>query len=326
MVCRALLELAAGAGACCVALYHRRSGFARVAPRGRRVALALLLLAALAVHAELLLSIANSTVAANRRDFLLSLAGVGTRRGANNRAVVSYVEESTKLIRMQVEGKLNAGDLAGVLSYNPGESTDSASHDQGGAERTNTDGFQPPKEQEFPASRSEEPQAPAPPPPEWRSYTFPSDHVLLLGCSGDEFTVRIMPRQEGFEQHDLRHANGDLPDGCLRTAAAGMTLSNYNRHPYYYALFWSLPGKEKFVPVPVMAKESEVAPAMEENPEAFVLSADVVAFYRPVAGRSEVLVRPRNAVAFMPVSNVEEEGQALQALHPFHPHSIIYAD
>src|SRR5688572_23372005 len=48
-----------------------------------------------------------------------------------------------------------------------------------------------------------------------------------------------------------------LPDGCLRPEAG--TLSNYNRDPYYYALFWSLPGEEKLVPVPVMAMESEVA-------------------------------------------------------------------
>jgi len=73
MVRGTLLELAAGVGACCVALSHRR---------GRDALAALLLLAALAAHAQLLLSVANSTVAANR-------------------AVVSYVEESTKLIRMR---------------------------------------------------------------------------------------------------------------------------------------------------------------------------------------------------------------------------------
>jgi hypothetical protein len=76
MVRGALLELAAGAGACCVALSRRRAGSARGALA------AMLLLAALAVHAELLLSVANSTV-------------------PSNRAVVAYVEESTKLIRMR---------------------------------------------------------------------------------------------------------------------------------------------------------------------------------------------------------------------------------
>jgi hypothetical protein len=57
-----------------VALYDAR--------RGRGIALALLLLVLLAAHAELLLSVPNSSVAANR-------------------AVVSYIEESTKLIRMR---------------------------------------------------------------------------------------------------------------------------------------------------------------------------------------------------------------------------------
>jgi len=59
-------------------------------------------------------------------------------------------------------------------------------------------------------------EAHPPPPAAWRYLSFPSDHVMLLGCSGDEFTVRIMPRLEGLEQQSLREANGDLrPDGCL---------------------------------------------------------------------------------------------------------------
>ena len=79
---------------------------------------------------------------------------------------------------------------------------------------------------------------------------------MLLGCSDDEFTVRIMPRLEGLEQQSLREANGDLrPDGCLRPAAG--TLSVYNRKPHYDAVFWALPGQEKCVPVP--SRESEAA-------------------------------------------------------------------
>ena len=81
---------------------------------------------------------------------------------------------------------------------------------------------------------------------------------MLLGCSDDEFTVRIMPRLEGLEQQSLREANGDLrPDGCLRPAAG--TLSVYNREPHYDAVFWALPGQEKCVPVPVPSRESEAA-------------------------------------------------------------------
>ena len=145
---------------------------------------------------------------------------------------------------------------------------------------------------------------------------------MLLGCSDDEFTVRIMPRLEGLEQQSLREANGDLrPDSCLRPATG--TLSVYNCEPHYDAVFWALPGQEKCVPVPVPSRESEAAMVVEENPESFVLSTDVVAFYRPIAGRSEVHITPRNAVGFMPLSNVEEEGKALRALHP---HGIIYAD
>src|SRR5688572_23372004 len=72
-------------------------------------------------------------------------------------------------------------------------------------------------------TRSEEaappPAAEAPPPAGWRSFSFPSDHVLLLGCSGDEFTVRIMPLVEGMEQHNLRQANGD-PAGRLPPAGS----------------------------------------------------------------------------------------------------------
>ena len=93
--------------------------------------------------------------------------------------------------------------------------------------------------------------------------------------------------------------------------------------PHYDAVFWALPGQEKCVPVPVPSRESEASLVVEEIPEAFVLSADVVAFYKPIAGRSEVHIRPRNAVGFMTLSNVEEEGKALRALHP---HGIIYAD
>ena len=63
--------------------------------------------------------------------------------------------------------------------------------------------------------------------------------------------------------------------------------------PHYDAVFWALPGQEKCVPVPVSSSESEATLVVEENPEAFVLSADVVAFYRPIAGRSEVHMRPR---------------------------------
>jgi len=185
--------------------------------------------------------------------------------------------------------------------------------------------FRQEEEEEFPI-RSEEAAPPpaskeahAPPPAAWRYLSFPSDHVMLLGCSGDEFTVRILPR---LELQSLREANGDLrPDGCLRPAAG--TLSVYNREPHYDAVFWALPRQEKCVPVPGPSSESEAALVVEENPEAFVLSADVVAFYRPIAGRSEVHIRPRNAVGFMPLSNVEEEGKALRALHP---HGIIYAD
>ena len=133
---------------------------------------------------------------------------------------------------------------------------------------------------------------------------------MLLRCSDDEFTVRIMPRLEGLEQQSLQEANGDLrPDDCLRPATG--TLSVYNREPHYDAVFWALPGHEKCVPVPVPSRESEAAMVVEENPESFVLSADIVAFYRPIAGRSEVHIMPRNAVGFMPLSNVEEEGKAL---------------
>ena len=115
---------------------------------------------------------------------------------------------------------------------------------------------------------------------------------MLLGCSDDEFTVRIMPRLEGLEQQSLREANGDLrPDGCLGPATG--TLSVYNREPHYDTVFWALPGQEKCVPVPVPSRESEASLVVEEIPEAFVLSADVVAFYRPIAGRSEVHMRPR---------------------------------
>ena len=78
---------------------------------------------------------------------------------------------------------------------------------------------------------------------------------------------------------------------CLRPAAG--TLSVYNREPHYDAVFWALPGQKKCVSVPVPSSESEAALVVEENPEAFVLSADVVAFYRPIAGRSEVHIRPR---------------------------------
>jgi hypothetical protein len=62
------------------------------------------------------------------------------------------------------------------------------------------------EQEEFPTRGDEEaapPPAPeeahdAPPPAAWRYHSFPSDHVMLLGCSGDEFTVRIMPRLEGL--------------------------------------------------------------------------------------------------------------------------------
>jgi hypothetical protein len=75
MMLSALLGLAAGAGgAGCVALYDAR--------RGRGITLALLLLVLLAARAKLLLSVANSSIPANS-------------------AVVSYIEESTKLIRMR---------------------------------------------------------------------------------------------------------------------------------------------------------------------------------------------------------------------------------
>jgi len=80
---------------------------------------------------------------------------------------------------------------------------------------------------------------------------------MLLGCSDDEFTVRIMPRLEGLEQQSLREANGDLrPDGCLRPAAG--TLSVYNRKPHYDAVFWALPGQEKCMPVPSRESEATV--------------------------------------------------------------------
>ena len=124
--------------------------------------------------------------------------------------------------------------------------------------------FQQEVEEEFPTKSDEATPPPAseeahpPPPAAWRYLSFPSDHVMLLGCSGDEFTVRIMPRLEGLEQQSLREANGDLrPDGCLRPAAG--TLSVYNREPHYDAVFWALPGQEKCVPVPVPSRESEAA-------------------------------------------------------------------
>ncbi|KAL6619061.1 hypothetical protein ACP70R_034200 [Stipagrostis hirtigluma subsp. patula] len=285
MAVGALLEFAAVAAGC-VEIYRRRADLPRLMPRGRVDSRALLFAALLAAHFALLLSVAYSSVAANR-------------------AVVAYVEESTELIRlerMQIQGEYSVGQTIGA------------------EERANKVNFEPPKvdvkdEQEAAPPPSE---AQARTPETWRAFDFPSDHALLLGCSGDEFTVRIMPRLEGLEQQKLRLADGDLPDGCLRTAAG--TPSMYNHHPYYQALFWSLPGQEQRVPMPVMFPESTVAPVVEEAPEAFVLSADVVAFYRPMPGRSEMHIMARDAVGFMPMSEVQEAGQALQALNP---HTIL---
>lgn len=131
--------------------------------------------------------------------------------------------------------------------------------------------FQQEVEEEFPTKSDEATPPPAseeahpPPPAAWRYLSCPSDHVMLLGCSGDEFTVRIMPCLEGLEQQSLREANGDLrPDCCLRPATG--TLSVYNCEPHYDAVFWAFPGQEKCVPVPVPSRESEAAMVVVENP------------------------------------------------------------
>lgn len=155
------------------------------------------------------------------------------------------------------------------------------------------------------------------------AFDFPTDHVVLFGCSGDQFMVRIIPRPEGFEQQTLRHAHVHLQESCIWPEAG--TLSNYNRHPHYQALFWALPGEEKFVPVPLplMVKDWTLSPAVEVAPEAFALSTDVVAFYRPMPVRSEIHIIARDAVGFMPISRVEVAGQALRALNP---HTVVFAE
>ncbi|TVU19851.1 hypothetical protein EJB05_36026, partial [Eragrostis curvula] len=283
MVVGALFGFAAVAAAGCVARHCGRDDVARLGKYA-------LLFAMLTAHVALLVAVTYSSV-------------------ATNKAVASYVQESTELIRLErarVQGQQDAGDLglASVpLPRNPKEgmtSTRDQITDLGGDTKE-----QAPNRTEAPPSSKRQD-------PTWRRFDFPTDHVLLFGCTGDEFTVRIMPRLDGFKEQTRRHAEGDLPDSCIRPAPG--TLSNYDRHPHYQALFWSLPGDEKFVPLPLplMVEDWEalpvvkVAPVVEAAPEAFTLSTDVVVFYRPLPVRSEIHIMARDVAGFMPISVLED--------------------
>ncbi|KAL6841264.1 hypothetical protein ACP4OV_028782 [Aristida adscensionis] len=268
-------------------------------------ALALLPAVLLAANAALLLSVADSTVAANR-------------------AVVSYVE-SAEMIRslepMQMQGTHDEGQISPGAEARGANEIDPEppivddlmdnTNDQQEASSITEKASPPPSEAE------------ASPAAGWRTFSYPSDHVLLLGCSGDEFTVRIMPHREGVELQNQRLAGGDLPGGCLRPEFG--TLSLYNRLPHYHALFWALPGEEQMAPVALKettVEGREVAPAVEEAPEAFVLSANVVAFLRPRPGWSEIDIVPHTMVWLIPMSTVEQDSQALRTIDP---RSLIYA-
>ncbi|XP_044344583.1 uncharacterized protein [Triticum aestivum] len=152
--------------------------------------------------------------------------------------------------------------------------------------------------------------------PTWKTLEFPSDTVLLLQCSGDELTVRIRPRLDGFEEYYVRIASGDLSDVCARRLERP---SMYDAGPHYHALFWSLPEEEGLVPVPP-PEVAQTTLIEEETPERFTFSTDIVVVYRPTTEQKrKIHILAREAVEFRPAV-----GEELEAVRALGPDSIIF--
>lgn len=169
--------------------------------------------------------------------------------------------------------------------------------------------------------------------PKWRMIDFPSDHVLFLGCSDSDLTIRFMPQAKALEEErrcSSSSSNGDHSCCIPRPAAAGSTLSIYDRRPFFHAIFWSLPGEKNSVPVklrwsvsPEKKTETEKLPPPAAEDGVFRVSADEVVLCRPFGDeRSEVHILARDAMEFVPMSSLEKAAKALQ---PLTIHSFVYA-
>ncbi|XP_015693998.1 uncharacterized protein LOC107304437 [Oryza brachyantha] len=164
--------------------------------------------------------------------------------------------------------------------------------------------------------------------PKWRrSFVFPMDHVLYLGWSDNELTGRILSPEQAAE-HEERLAQDDGGGGgVIRPEASGLTLSTYNRMPFFHAIYWSLPGhQDDLVPVKLRSispEEMRTAAVVEDGEsKEFKLPIDGVILYRPSPRhrRSSLHIVARDALEFAPISSPEKAVEGvLRRLNPLDP-------
>uniref|UniRef100_A0A0D3G932 Uncharacterized protein n=1 Tax=Oryza barthii TaxID=65489 RepID=A0A0D3G932_9ORYZ len=160
----------------------------------------------------------------------------------------------------------------------------------------------------------------------WRMFLIPEDHVFVVDyCAGDEPTVHIKPRSDADADDD-----DQPPITCVRPPrheAAG--VPSLFDGGWYRALFWSAPAPEEgaiIVPAPWSRPLSEkvIKAILKDNgetktttttvPESVRLSPDLVMFYRPVEGSTEVLVASRDYIEYLDLTKKPGCHQAVSLL------------
>ncbi|BAS94600.1 Os05g0483100 [Oryza sativa Japonica Group] len=147
----------------------------------------------------------------------------------------------------------------------------------------------------------------------WRMFLIPEDHVFVVDyCAGDEPTVHIKPRSDADADAD----DDDQPPITYvrppRHEAAGSAPA-----PEEGAIIvpapWSRPLSEKVIKA-ILKDNGETKTTTTTVPESVRLSPDLVMFYRPVEGSTEVLVASRDYIEYLDLTKKPGCHQAVSLL------------